>query len=89
MSGFTCPHCHEGIDLFKAGGGEKAAREMGVPFLGRIPLDPGMVTSTDEGFPFVARKPDSTVTEAFHRISQEWRQLLAGKEEKKAKVRRM
>ena len=68
---------------------EKAAREMGVPFLGRIPLDPGMVTSTDDGFPFVARNPDSTVTEAFHRISQEWRQLLAGKEEKKAKVRRM
>ena len=40
MSGLICPHCGKEIDLFKMGGGEKAAHEMGVPFLGRIPIDP-------------------------------------------------
>jgi len=53
MSGLTCPHCGKEINLFKKGGGEKSARELGVPFLGRLPLDPGIVASGDEGKPFV------------------------------------
>ena len=89
MSGLICPHCHQEIDLFKVGGGEKAALEMKVPFLGRIPLDPGMVLSTDDGIPFVTKKPDSEVAKAFHRISQEWRNLLEGKAEKGAKIGRV
>jgi hypothetical protein len=40
MSGLNCPHCGELIDLFGAGGGERTAEEMGIPFLGRIPFDP-------------------------------------------------
>lgn len=86
MGGFTCPHCHQGIDLFKIGGGEKAAQDMGVPFLGRIPLDPGIVISTDDGVPFVGKNPESKVAEAFHQISKEWRDLLDGNRRKKAKV---
>ena len=78
MSGFVCPHCREKIDIFKVGGGEKAAVEMSVPFLGRIPLNPGMVDSADKGLPFVTIDPDSDVTQAFHHISQEWRALLNG-----------
>ena len=61
MSGMVCPHCHESIDLFKVGGGEKAAAELGVPFLGRIPIDPRIVTKCDSGEPFVA---DSIASEA-------------------------
>ena len=38
MSGFACPHCGEKIDLFKIGGGERAALELQVPFLGAVPL---------------------------------------------------
>lgn len=53
MSGLTCPHCGKQISLFKKGGGEKAARELNVPFLGRLPLDPDIVTSGDKGKPFV------------------------------------
>jgi hypothetical protein len=49
MSGFTCPHCGKEINLFKKGGGEQAAGEMGVPFLGRIPIDAGVVTAGDTG----------------------------------------
>jgi MinD-like ATPase involved in chromosome partitioning or flagellar assembly len=82
MSGFTCPHCGNNIDLFKVGGGEKAAREMKVPFLGRIPIDAGMVISSDNGAPFVSKNPDSGVTEAFLQISEKWIGLL---EEKGAK----
>ena len=54
MSGLSCPHCGGKIELFKTGGGETMAREMGVPFLGRLPIEPAMVAACDEGRPFVA-----------------------------------
>jgi len=82
MSGFTCPHCGKEIDLFKVGGGEKAAQEMGVPFLGRVPLDPKIVESTDSGVPFITKHPDAKAAKAFHQICQNWDKLL--KEKKKA-----
>ncbi len=53
MSGFTCPHCGEVVDLFKTGGGEAMAKSMNVPFLGRIPLDPKVVNAGDDGTPYV------------------------------------
>jgi len=53
MSGFVCPHCKKEIDLFGKGGGEKAALDMAVPFLGRIPVEPDMVKSGDSGRPFI------------------------------------
>lgn len=49
MSGQLCPHCGEQVPLFGQGGGEKMAREMDVPFLGRIPADAKMVTAGDTG----------------------------------------
>jgi ATP-binding protein involved in chromosome partitioning len=70
MSGFKCPHCGKEIDLFKIGGGEKAAKELRVPFLGRIPLEPGIVTNCDEGKPFVAARPDSPAARAFQQITE-------------------
>ena len=69
MSGFPCPHCGKEIGLFKIGGGEKAAKDLKVPFLGRIPLDPGIVENCDEGKPFVAAKPESAAARAFHDIT--------------------
>jgi len=68
MSGFVCPHCGETVDIFKRGGGEKMAREMGVPFLGNIPLDPLMVEAGDSGKPFMQHFPDSATARAFDRI---------------------
>lgn len=53
MSGLVCPHCEKRIDLFKVGGGEKAATDMEVEFLGRIPIEPAIVDSTDQGKPFI------------------------------------
>jgi len=69
MSGMVCPHCHESIDLFKMGGGQKAAAELGVPFLGRIPIDPLVVTKCDSGEPFVSDSIDSEAKEAFAGIT--------------------
>jgi ATP-binding protein involved in chromosome partitioning len=68
MSGMVCPHCGKKIDLFKEGGGEKAALELGVPFLGKIPLDPQIVNSGDEGKPFIATQPESEASKAFMNI---------------------
>jgi len=59
MSGMICPHCGNNIDLFGKGGGEKAARELGVPYLGSIPLDPAMVKACDEGRPYILRHADT------------------------------
>ncbi len=65
MSGFVCPKCGDKIDLFKTGGGESLAEEMNVPFLGRIPLDPNIVTSGDNGKAFVQTFPDSQTAKTF------------------------
>jgi Mrp family chromosome partitioning ATPase len=86
MSGFKCPHCGKEIDLFKIGGGEKAARELQVPFLGRIPLDPQIVRNCDQGNPFVAANPDSAAAKAFMEISDLLEEFVnpSGKAEKKS-----
>lgn len=68
MSGFVCPHCGEGVDIFKSGGGRTMADEMNVPFLGRIPLDPAMVSAGDEGEPFVEHQSASSTAKAFSDI---------------------
>lgn len=70
MSGLVCPRCGERIDLFKVGGGERAARELGVPFLVRIPIDPQVVGSTDSGVPFVVDGEGSAVNVAFETLTE-------------------
>ena len=70
MSGMVCPHCNEKIDLFKVGGGERAALELKVPFLGRIPIDPEMVITCDAGTPFVIDRDPSEVKKAFENLTQ-------------------
>jgi len=68
MSGLTCPHCGKNIDIFKSGGGEKAAKELNVPFLGRLPFDPRIVETTDNGKPFVEMYPDSESAKVLDKI---------------------
>jgi Mrp family chromosome partitioning ATPase len=68
MSGLVCPHCGKVINLFKEGGGEKIARELGVAFLGRIPLEPKIVESGDNGKPFVTYDRESQASRAFETI---------------------
>jgi Mrp family chromosome partitioning ATPase len=68
MSGMTCPHCGEEIDLFKKGGGEKAAGEMMADFLGRVPIDPEIVTSGDAGVPIIHKGTSSPSGKALEMI---------------------
>ena len=68
MSGFVCPTCGSNHPLFKTGGGEKLARETGFRFLGSIPIDPRVVTSSDDGKPFVTEYPASPTSKAFEQI---------------------
>ncbi len=68
MSGLTCPNCGQKIDLFKEGGGFKAAMELKIPFLGKIPLDPQIVILGDEGKSFVDTQPESKASQAFSDI---------------------
>jgi ATP-binding protein involved in chromosome partitioning len=76
MSGLSCPHCGGRIDLFRTGGGERAALEMDIPFLGRIPIDPAIVVSGDEGRPFAAGSDSSDSARAFQAVVDK---ILAGR----------
>jgi ATP-binding protein involved in chromosome partitioning len=53
MSYFVCPHCHEEIDIFSKGGGERTAKQFDIPFLGRVELDPEIRKAGDTGLPAV------------------------------------
>lgn len=64
MTAFCCPHCGKDINLFKTGGGERAAGEMGVPFLGSVPFDPAMVDAGDAGRFYVQESPDAPPAKA-------------------------
>jgi ATP-binding protein involved in chromosome partitioning len=65
MSGFVCPHCGEVTHIFKTGGGEVMAGEMGGPFLGSIPLDPQISESCDAGQPYVHAYAEPETAKAF------------------------
>ncbi len=65
MSGLCCPHCGETIEVFAGSGGETLARQMGVPFLGRIPIDPAVALSGDAGRPYLLASSNAPVAEAF------------------------
>jgi Mrp family chromosome partitioning ATPase len=71
MSGLNCPHCGKEILLFKGGGGEKLAKEMGITFLGAIPIDPEIVIASDAGTLYVKNFPESSATKALKKIADE------------------
>ena len=77
MSTFTCPHCGKETDVFRRGGGDRMSKELGVPFLGAIPLDADIVTSGDEGHPILVGKPSSAAAQAYLAIATELAARLA------------
>ncbi|MBN1861229.1 MAG: Mrp/NBP35 family ATP-binding protein [Candidatus Thermoplasmatota archaeon] len=76
MSGFTCPYCHKNIDIFKTGGGLKASIDFQVPFLGKIPLDPDIVTTGDSGEPFLTKHASADASTAFTNIVEKIEQIV-------------
>lgn len=70
MSRFVCPHCGNAAAVFKEGGGRRASRQLGVPFLGEIPLDPLVCQSSDRGEPLVTVHPETPMADAFRRAAE-------------------
>jgi Mrp family chromosome partitioning ATPase len=70
MSGFVCPKCGEVTDIFKSGGGEQMALELGVAFLGSIPIDARVVEASDAGRPCLTELDGMGAAAAFERAIQ-------------------
>jgi ATP-binding protein involved in chromosome partitioning len=64
MSYFVCTNCQHEADIFGHGGGERMAAELGVPFLGRIPLYQPIREGSDTGVPLIVSEPDSPAAKA-------------------------
>jgi len=69
MSYYICGKCGERTEIFSYGGGERAAEKLGIPFLGRIPIDPAIRAGGDVGMPIVVADPASAQTKAFIEIA--------------------
>ena len=65
MSTFVCPHCGEASHIFGHGGARQTALDLGVDFLGEIPLHLAIRETSDQGTPIVVSQPDSPEAQAF------------------------
>lgn len=70
MSYYVCPHCNERDFIFGNGGARKAAEEIGVPFLGEVPLDLAIRIQSDRGIPVVIADPDAASSTVLREISE-------------------
>ncbi len=88
MSGFICSHCGKTTEIFRSGGGKKAAEQFGVPFLGAIPLDATVAAAGDAGEPVVSRAREETpVVRAFLDVAGRMAQELSIVNERTMAVR--
>ena len=77
MSYFVCDSCDKRHDIFDTGGVERASGELGLPFLGAIPLEQPVRMGGDEGTPAVISHPDTASSQAFSVLAQEVATRLA------------
>ena len=76
MSYFVCPHCGERSQLFASGGGERLAKELGVPLLGQVPLQAGVPDLADAGRPVVVAEPQSPAGDALSTVARRVVELI-------------
>jgi ATP-binding protein involved in chromosome partitioning len=69
MSGFVCGHCGERTEIFGEGGGERLAKDMGITFLGAVPIDARVRSGGDEGKPILVTYPDSPAAAALRAVA--------------------
>lgn len=69
MSYFVCGHCSERTEIFGHGGGARMAEELGIPFLGEVPIDTRVRSGGDEGQPIVVAQPDAPAAQAFRGVA--------------------
>ncbi len=77
MSYYVCPKCQHRAEIFSNGGGQKAAAEYEVPFLGEIPLDLETRVAGDAGTPIVAARPESQNALAFLEVGKRLAQMIS------------
>lgn len=69
MGAFTCPHCGEESRIFAGLSGEDLAGNLGIPFLGSVPLDPMVSLAGDRGTPSLIAYPERPQAAAFRAIA--------------------
>ncbi|MBN1447051.1 MAG: Mrp/NBP35 family ATP-binding protein [Bacteroidetes bacterium] len=65
MSYYICSHCGNRDEIFNYGGGKRTAEELGVPFIGEIPITTQVRVGGDKGIPIVEMEPESPVAASF------------------------
>ncbi|VEU22046.1 DEKNAAC103052 [Brettanomyces naardenensis] len=80
MSGFVCPNCGGKSRIFKptTGGGEQLSKDLGIKFLGSVPLDPRIGKSCDSGQCFLDQYPDSPASDAILDVVDALRDEIEG-----------
>ncbi len=68
MSGFICPHCGKVSHIFQSGGGEKTAKEYDISFLGKLPIEMDIVSSGDDGKPYIYNHQDNPTSKSMMAI---------------------
>ena len=86
MAYFECPDGSKHY-IFGKGAGRRIAEEMGVPFLGEIPIDPRISKANDEGKPFFVEYPDSKAAKAFLEIAEKIIRTVEGRSQGQADQR--
>ena len=71
MSHFVCPSCHHESDIFGKGGGEALAKELSIPFLGRIPIYEPIRIGGDTGVPIAIGEPGAPAVKAFRSAAEQ------------------
>jgi ATP-binding protein involved in chromosome partitioning len=71
MAGFTDPDSGKTHDIFGSGGGQELADALGTELLGRVPIDPRMVTASDVGTPLVISHPDVPASQALTQVAEQ------------------
>ncbi len=79
MSTYHCPNCGHEAHIFGNGGAKAEAEKLKIDFLGALPLDIEIRTTSDEGRPIVATHPDSPLSAAYRAIAQKvWTKIDSG-----------
>lgn len=86
MSHFTCPHCHQEIDIFSKGGAERTAKQFDVPFLGSIELDADIRKGGDTGLPVALAGPESAKAAQFYSVAKQVAELAKAQSAKQENI---